>query len=190
MKYAIVVLLTIIILSQHVGAYAQVPEQGREDVAQIVSEKYVLEIDERKFLIYYGFEGSFEIDISKSLIENPKVISMQINEDKKSLTVQTEQFENSQFMWIRFPTEMLNAENEKFEIFVNGSNKGYDLVKYDDEIRIGFSVGPGTNEIEIVGTHVIPEFGILASLILIISFLFSVLVRRLNLSKNLFRNFL
>lgn len=35
------------------------------DIAQLSAEKYQLKIDEKTYDIYYGYQGSFEVDVEK-----------------------------------------------------------------------------------------------------------------------------
>ncbi|MEJ2261610.1 MAG: hypothetical protein P8X83_08185, partial [Nitrosopumilaceae archaeon] len=68
--------------------------------------------------------------------------------------------------------ELINAKNNEFAILVNGFEVDYDIVSDADSSTLTFFVPQYTEEIEIIGTHVIPEFpfGALAVLpILIIS---------------------
>ena len=73
--------------------------------------------------------------------------------------------------WVRMPDDVIYAENEKFTVLVDGVDTRYDLMKFPDGYVVGFIITEGVENIEIIGTAVIPEFGIIAVLILGISIL-------------------
>ena len=73
--------------------------------------------------------------------------------------------------WVRIPQEMLYAENENFVVLVNGVDTKYDLMKFPNDYVVGFVILENTENIEVIGTRVIPEFGTFAILILGISIL-------------------
>lgn len=52
------------------------------DIAQLSAEKYQLKIDEKTYDIYYGYHGSFEVDVEKVGEELPKLSTMNINIEK------------------------------------------------------------------------------------------------------------
>jgi len=52
---------------------------------------------------------------------------------------------------------------------VNDVDTRYDLMKFPNDYVIGFFITEDTKNIEIIGTRVIPEFGAITILILILS---------------------
>ena len=56
-----------------------------QDIAELMAEKYSLEVDEKNFDIYYGFKGSLEVDVSSSEVENPKVEEIFLNKEKTTI---------------------------------------------------------------------------------------------------------
>lgn len=130
------------------------------DIAEITAEQYLLTHDDVEFIIYYGFAGSFEIEIEKD-VRHPIVSSMGINSEKKSLEINFEKTPEISLIWFRLPAELISAEGGKFVLLVDGIEKEYDLVVYQKGIRIGFILDEGTEKVEIIGTRVIPEFGLI-----------------------------
>ena len=153
------VIFGIIIFSSIVPANAQ-------DIAQIMAEKYSLQVDEQTFDISYGFKGSLEVDVSSLEVENPQVSSMFLNQEKKSLEINFDEHEYAGPMWVRLPTELITAEGGEFQLFIENIGKPYELTYYADDVSVGFFVPEGTQQVEIVGTSVIPEFSAIAVLVL------------------------
>ncbi|MGD8638695.1 MAG: hypothetical protein PVG43_07340 [Nitrosopumilaceae archaeon] len=119
--------------------------------------EYVLEFDEQIFSIPYEV--------------NANIIAMEIDPDLTSLLIALESDSDSIFQ-IDLQHELINAQNNEFAILVNGCEVDYDIVSDVDSSTLTFFVPQYTEEIEIIGTHVIPEFpfGAIAGLsVLIIS---------------------
>ena len=104
---------------------------------------YVLSIDEHSFDIVYDVDGD--------------VLAIAIDPELTSLLVGLENTRDSEFT-IDFPKEMISAENDAFAILVNGLEVDYQLSKDSNNYELVFFVLEGTEEVEIIGTHVIPEF--------------------------------
>ena len=79
------------------------------DIAQLTSEKYLLKMDEKTYDIYYGYHGSFEIDIKKN-DELPKLVDMNINLDRKSIEITMESVPSNSVLWLRLPIEVISAK--------------------------------------------------------------------------------
>ena len=121
------------------------------NINQIFAEKYYsLEIDSNAFELKYNFDGN--------------VIAMEIDKELNSLLIGTENVKNSQ-LDITFPPSLLSAENNEFAILVNGIEVEYQ-VESSDEVHLTFFIPTYTEEIEIIGTHVIPEYPLGVVLIL------------------------
>ena len=72
-------------------------------------------------------------------------------------------------IWVRMPEEVLYAENEKYQVLINGEDTGYDLMKMLDGYVVGFVISEDSKDIEIIGTKIVPEFGMLSIVVLGIS---------------------
>ena len=118
--------------------------------------EYVLEIDDHVFSIPYQV--------------NAKVIAMAIDPELTSLLIGLDDTSDSIFI-IDLNHELISAQNNEFAILVNGLEVDYDIVSDSDSSTFTFFVPSFTEEIEIIGTHVIPEFplGAIMGLIILIS---------------------
>jgi len=139
------------------------------DIAQIMAEKKVFEIGENTYDIYYGYKGSLDSMGSEHI--EPTLSSMNINEERKSIEIIMEDVPEKTDFWVRIPQEVLYAEGEKFQVLVDGVDTRYDLMKYPNDYVIGFIISETTENIEVVGTRIIPEFGAFAIFILGVSIL-------------------
>jgi len=118
--------------------------------------QYVLEIDEHVFSIPYQV--------------NAKVIAIAIDPELTSLLIGLDDTYDSIFI-IDLNHELISANNNEFAILVNGLEVDYDIVSDSDSSIFTFLVPAFTEEIEIIGTHVIPEFplGAIMGLVILIS---------------------
>ena len=107
-------------------------------------EIFQLEVDGNSYDIGYDFEG--------------EVIAMAIDKETLSLLIATENVRASQFQ-IALPNEVIRAENNEFAILVNGIEVNYDATDTENPI-LTFIIPDFTEEIEIIGTYVVPEFPI------------------------------
>jgi hypothetical protein len=101
-----------------------------------------MEIDDNSFDIKYDFDGD--------------VIAMEIDKELNSLLIGTENVKDSQFQ-ITLPNDLISAENNEFAILVNGFEVEYEVVETGYPY-LTFFVPVYTEEIEIIGTYVVPEF--------------------------------
>lgn len=175
-----ILLLTVITL------FALIPHNFAQgaDIAQLTAEKYVIEFQDKSYVIHYGYAGSFEIEIEKE-VKNPKIISMSINPEKKSLEIDFEKTPEISVMWFRLPKDLISAEGGNFEVLVNDVKTGYDMVNYQDDVRIGFILEKDTLKVEIIGTHIVPEFattiGILVTSMIVVTLLLRFKFFKINL---------
>ena len=105
--------------------------------------EYVLEIDDHSFSIPYEV--------------NAKVIAMDIDPELSSLLIGLDGVKDSIFK-IDLQHELIIDSNNEYTILVDGMEVDYDLVVDSDSSTFTFRVPEFTEEIEIIGTHVIPEF--------------------------------
>ena len=114
------------------------------------AESYSLEIDDEVYDIEYDFNGD--------------VIAMAIDKETFSLLIATENVNDSQFQ-IKLPNDLIRAENNEFAVLVNGFEVDYEVMETVDR-NLTFFVPAFTEEIEIIGTFVVPEFPLGAVLVL------------------------
>ena len=149
-----------------------------QDIAELMAEKYSLEVDEKIFDIYYGFKGSLEIDVSSSEVEKPKVEEMFLNKEKKLLEINFDENEYAGPIWFRLPPELISAEGGEFQLLIDDVDKPFELTYYTDDVSIGFFLPKNSQSVEIIGTNVIPEFGTIAVLVLASAIASLILVTR------------
>ena len=140
------------------------------DIAQLTAEKYQLKAGEKTYDIYYGYKGSFEIDVNKT-DTSPILSSITINPERKSLEVTMESVSSDNVLWMRLPFELISADNAHYRLVIDGVDTQYDLTKFPNEYGIGVIIPKDTKHIEIIGTKVVPEFGVLSIAFLGISFI-------------------
>jgi len=153
------------------------------DVSQLSSEKYPLKVDDKSYDIYYGYHGSLEVDVSKVGENLPKLASMNINVERKSLEITMDTVPSDSVFWLRLPLEVLSAENAQYQLFIDGVDTQYDLTKFPQDYAIGMIIPKDAKHIEIIGSQVIPEFGAISIVILgvsIIGILFAKPWTRIN----------
>ena len=123
--------------------------------------EYILEIDENVFFIPYQI--------------NAKVIAMAIDPELTSLLIGLENTSDSIFV-IDLKHDLINVHNNEFAILVNGLEVDYDIVSDSDSSTLSFFVPTFTEEVEIIGTHVIPEFpfGVIMGLVMMVSIMVAV----------------
>ncbi|MDP3780160.1 MAG: hypothetical protein Q8Q69_03095 [Nitrosopumilaceae archaeon] len=112
------------------------------------------------------FEISYEL--------NGDVIAMAVDENTTSFLIGITNVEDSNFE-ISLPTELISAENNEFVVLVDGIEVDYDASTQNAVSVLQFFVPANSQEIEIIGTHVIPEFllgalVVLATMIVIVTF--------------------
>ena len=116
---------------------------------------YELEIDEHLFSIPYEV--------------NSQVIAMAIDPELTSFLIGLEKTQDSIFI-IDLDHKIISAENNEFAILVNGLEVDYEIVSDSNSSTFTFFVPEFTEEIEIIGTKVIPEFplGVISGMILLL----------------------
>lgn len=165
-------LFTMVILPTNVYAEHVLDEAFGQylDISQLESDKFVFEFDDVSYDLYYGYHGSLDSSMTDEL-GFPIVKDMIINQERKSIEVTFEEIPEKTDFWVRIPFDILTAEKENYQVLVDGVDIGYDLMKMPDAYVVGMIISEDTQHVEIIGTHVIPEFGAYATLILVISIL-------------------
>lgn len=135
------------------------------DITQISSEKYVLTIDDKTYDIYYGYHGSFEVNLEKTQ-EYPKLSFMEIIPERKSIQITMESVPSTSIFWLRLPLDVISAEGAQYKLTIDGVDTQYDLIKYPDNYALGMMIPKDAKNVEIIGTYVVPEFGMLPIMIL------------------------
>jgi hypothetical protein len=110
---------------------------------------YSLEIDDASFEIPYELNGD--------------VIAMATDKETVSFLIGITNVEDSNFV-ISLPAELISAENNEFVVLVDWVEIDYVVSTQNNAATLQFFVPADSQEIEIIGTQVIPEFplGVLA----------------------------
>ncbi len=110
-------------------------------------------------------------------ISGGKIIKVIPNLDEKSLMVQIDSISNGTLV-IKLPREVIDAkfagEDDSFIVLLDGLDIDFDESTNGNERTLTIQYPEGTEDIEIIGTYVIPEFGGIAIIILMVS-VFSVI---------------
>jgi len=147
MKYWILFFLPLLIIP----VSAQTPMFDKSDN----SSQYILKIDDHEYPISYVVKAD--------------VIAMAIDPESKSLLVGLENTQESKFS-IDINYELISAPNNEFVILVDGQDVNYQITTNSDGYMLSFFVPTGSEEVEIIGTSVIPEFAELSMLLMGLSF--------------------
>jgi hypothetical protein len=123
---------------------------------------YKLVVEGKTFDIKYKFDGN--------------VIAMEVDQESTSLLIGTADVTNSMFE-IGFSSKLLSATNGEFIVLVDGLETDYSISYSNGDPTMTFPIESGSEEVEIVGTNIIPEFplgavavmGIVSSIALILS---------------------
>jgi predicted secreted protein with PEFG-CTERM motif len=101
--------------------------------------------------------------------------------DEKSLRIEIDTISNGTLS-IKLPREIIDAkfdqEDDDFFVILDGLDTDFDETKSGNERTIIVEFPKGTEEIEIIGTFVIPEFGGITVLILMASIISVILVSK------------
>lgn len=124
-------------------------------------------------------QSSYTLDVNGEDHEvnyavNADMLAMQIDPEQKSLLVGIENAQMSEFV-IQLPSHVISAPDNEFSVLVDQMETDYiivDNMNNDMEaVTLLFYIPQYAQEVEIIGTHVIPEFSLPAVIILITAIL-------------------
>lgn len=120
------------------------------------SKTYSLNVNEDNFSIPYQIDG--------------QVIAMDVDQESKSLLIGIRDSHDSIFT-IALDSHIISAINDEFVVLVDGVDVDYELTKDKDMTKLNFFVPADSEEVEIIGTSVVPEFplGMMAMITIIMS---------------------
>jgi predicted secreted protein with PEFG-CTERM motif len=105
-------------------------------------------------------------------ITGGKLISITPDLDANSLIIKIDAFDDGQ-LTITLPRELIDAkiggEDDDYFVLVDGEEVDFDETTTTVDRTLVISFPAGAEEIEIIGTHVVPEFGAIAALILAVA---------------------
>lgn len=104
---------------------------------------YIISIDNVDYPVTYSVDA--------------QVLEMAIDKETSSLLIGIKETKDS-VMTVTFPDELISATGNQFSILVNGVYADYSFASSQGVTSLTFLVPDFTEEVEIVGTRVVPEF--------------------------------
>ena len=101
-------------------------------------------------------------------ITNAKIISITPDLDAKSLIIKISTTDDGELV-ITLPKDVIDTDEEGFFVLVDGEETAYIEELHDNSRTLTIPFYYGSEEIEVIGTFVIPEFGLIGVLVLAIS---------------------
>lgn len=136
MNYGI--LLVFFLMITTIPIYAQTTESSNFEKSTI----YKLYFMENTYLISYSV--------------NAEILAMIIDSESRSLLIGLANTQYSKFT-IDLKQELISAQNNDFVVLANGKEIDYQITSNSDSSKFTFFVPEFTEEVEIIGTRVIPE---------------------------------
>jgi predicted secreted protein with PEFG-CTERM motif len=165
------------------GSYMAKVTYGEANIAEIVFDytpkSKIIEIT-KDFPVDAGDSGTFNV---KYTITGGTVENIGIEHDNLGLIVKINSLDDGKIN-LELPRKSINAEkqngeDEKFIILIDDVQTTYEQMQSDSTVRIiGINFEKGDSEIQIIGTHVIPEFGTIVMIILTIGIVASILLTK------------
>ena len=97
-----------------------------------------------------------------------EIIRMFPDPENKSLIIEIKTYSDGE-LTITLPKEVIDTDEEGFFVLVDGDETNHDALSVPGFWTLTIPFSYGSEEIEIIGTFVIPEFGTIALLILVVS---------------------
>ena len=105
-------------------------------------------------------------------ITGGRLLSITPDVDANSLIIKIDAFDDGQ-LTITLPRELIDAkigdDDDAFFVLVDGEEVDFDETATSTDRTLVIAFPAGAEEIEIIGTHVVPEFGAIAALILAVA---------------------
>jgi predicted secreted protein with PEFG-CTERM motif len=165
------------------GTYMVKATYGEDNVAEILlnytPESDIIEI-EKDFEVDAGDSGTFDV---KYTIRGGTVENIEIEPENLGLLVKINSLGDGKII-LELPREFIDAEkqngkDEKFIILIDNAQTTYQEIQSDSAVRIiEINFEKMDSEIQIIGTHVIPEFGTIVMIILTIGIMASILLTK------------
>jgi hypothetical protein len=166
------------------GDYKIIAQYGSETRKTEIQFKYGNIIEPKEII------PQKEITVEGYLITNTmtsgEVINIIPNKNENMLTVNIHNTNDSGALIMAIPRNVLdsiiNEKDSEFFAFIDNNNIDIEEVDSNEfERTVIIKYPQGTKSIEIIGTHVIPEFGDIISVILLISMIGTIIIVKLSL---------
>ena len=119
----------------------------------------LVQVEGTDFMIGYTITGGKLISITPDVDSNSLIIAIDATDDGQ--------------LTITLPRELIDAkigeEDDDYFVLVDGEEVDFDETTTSIDRTLVIAFPAGAEEIEIIGTHVVPEFGTIAALILAIA---------------------
>jgi len=172
------------------GEYTVKATFGKENIAETkfnFSPKTNIPIATNTFEVNIVDSGTFDVQYS---IEGGIVKNMLIDKDTFALTVVIESTDSGSIL-LEIPREALDAKKQDktddiFIILIDGIESPYKETITDSNSRvITINFEKGDSDIEIIGTRIIPEFGTIVMMILMIGIITTIIITKKHPIDNL-----
>ena len=112
-------------------------------------------------------------DLISYEITNGKIINIMTDLDAKSLLIDIEAWDDGSIT-LTIPRSVLDAkindgDDDEFFVLVDGEEVDFEEITTSTDRTLTIEFSPGAEQIEIIGTFVIPEFGTIAAMILAVA---------------------
>lgn len=145
-------------------------------IATFGIEKVPVHVKDDTFFVYYDHTNP-----PNGIEDLLKVSSIYLVEENKSLLIKIENATYLTHMSFLFPDKLINAEDHAFKVLVDDKEIDHEAIThFDTHTNLDIIIQPGTNKIEIVGTYVVPEFGQIAVMVLVVGIISIIIVTRNN----------
>jgi len=146
-----IIFLTLIIATISLLGFSDIQEQ------QAFADIFIIDSDSG--LIEYVITSGTLLDITPDVDANSLIISIDATDDD--------------FLTLTIPNSVLdatiNGESEDFFVLIDGEEVDFDEITTSTDRTLTIAFPAGAEEIEIIGTYVIPEFGTIAAMILAVA---------------------
>lgn len=139
----------------------------------IFGKTYPLQVDNKTYPIYYGFNLTYATASNISLVKEHDSMQISLNGVKET-----------DAMWIHIPQDVISADNNNFVVYVDGQEIKYELAISGHSTVMGFMVPTNAQLVEIQGTRIIPEFPISAVFAMIVGFMAIVFLKFTQTGRN------
>ncbi|MGH9965206.1 MAG: PEFG-CTERM sorting domain-containing protein [Nitrososphaeraceae archaeon] len=164
-----------IVFGQESGTISQLNETAT--TSDLVNTKE-LEIGNASYQIRYQISGDNQLN------------EMWVQRDNITLAAEIRALSDGVLI-IELPRDVIDSKKQSnnddvYAVFIDGQLVPYDEIMNNTHARIlSIEFGNGSEQIEVTGTHIVPEFGPLAALVLAISIAGVVVVTRIKKVKSL-----
>ena len=117
---------------------------------------------------------SVEFNVDYDVTGSGSVANVTPDSESSSVLVELEATTEQGVLTITLPREVMDAkvsddEDDDFFVLVDGEEVPFEETKTDADRTLAIEFPPGTEEVEIIGTFVVPEFGTIAMMILAVA---------------------